>query len=65
MNKATGFRCQQTDTSDWKQGRAPINFSQFEYRISNPPQAEMMKFSFPSTFIIPCSVFYGSLFSDT
>jgi hypothetical protein len=24
----------------------------------------MMKFSFPSTFIIPCSVFYGSLFSD-
>jgi hypothetical protein len=23
----------------------------------------MMKFSFPSTFIIPCSVFCGSLFS--
>jgi len=25
----------------------------------------MLKFSFPSTFIIPCLVFYGSLFSDT
>jgi hypothetical protein len=25
----------------------------------------MMKYSFPSTFIIPCSVFYGSLFTDT
>jgi hypothetical protein len=25
----------------------------------------MMKFSLPSTFIIPCSVFCGSLFTDT
>ena len=25
----------------------------------------MLKYSFPSTFIIPCSVFCGSLFADT
>jgi len=35
----------------------------FEYRISNPPEAEMLKL-FPSTFMIPCSVFCGSAFFD-
>ena len=25
----------------------------------------MLKYSFPSTFIIPCSVFCGSLFTET
>ena len=44
----------------------PISFPYFEYRISNPPEAEIMKFSFPSTFPPPAdSVFCGSLFSDT
>jgi len=63
----TEYRKQMTDDKRQRletRNLEHISFLFFEYRISNPPEAEMMKFSLPSIFNILNWIFYGSLFSD-